>query len=377
MKVEFFRHNVSAADIRNVNKALRSIFLTTGKTVADFEDLFADYVQARYAVGLSSCTAALQLALNALDIGQGCEVITTPMSFVATANAIIQAGAKPVFVDVEKSTGNINADLIARAITKNTKAIMPVHLYGQMCDMKKIKKIADRHNLKIIEDAAHCVEGERDGIRPGELADAACFSFYATKSITCGEGGAVTTNNRELAEKLKKMRMHGLTKTAAERYDKKFLHWDMEIFGWKYNMDNIQASLLINQLENIDKYREKRENIYKFYRDALGGIKELTLLDVLPRVKHACHLFTFLVDATRRDEISGRLSAEGVPTNINYRPIHLNKYYRKRYGYKTGDFPVAEYIGSRTLTLPLYPKLEKKEVVYIVNKIKKILTARV
>jgi dTDP-4-amino-4,6-dideoxygalactose transaminase len=367
MKIEFFKHNIDEADIARTGDVLRSIFLTTGGVVDEFEKKFADYLGVKYAVGLSSCTAALQLALNALNIGAGDEVITTPMSFVATATAIIQAGAKPVFVDVEEATGNINADFIEAAITHHTKAIMPVHLYGQMCDMKKIRAIADKHNLKIIEDAAHCVEGERDGVRPGQLGDAAAFSFYATKSITCGEGGALVTNDSALAEKVRKMRTHGLTKSAADRYEKKFQHWDMEIFGWKYNMDNIQAAMLLGQLAKIDSFWERRNVIYKNYNDAFSAIAHPA---VLKGVKHAAHLFVLWVK--NRDAVINALSETGIPATVNYRPIHLMSYFRKTYGYGEGMFPVAEKIGASTVTLPLYPKLTNEEVGYIMDKVTNI-----
>ena len=201
----------------------------------------------------------------AYGIGPGDEVITTPMTFIATANAVIHAGATPVFVDVEPETGNINANLIENAITSRTKAILPVHLYGQMCDMKKIRKIADKNHLVVIEDAAHAIEVNRDEIRPGELGDAACFSFYPTKSITSGEGGAIATNNEGISEKLTKLRLHGMSKGAAERYSRRYEHWDMEMLGWKYNMDNIQAALLLNQLEHVEEFRDRREEICQKY----------------------------------------------------------------------------------------------------------------
>ena len=194
-KIDFYRHSINARDIERVDRILRSIFLTTGKETATFEQNFSHYIGLKHTIGLTSCTAALHLSLIALGIGRGDEVITTPMSFCATANSILHAGAKPVFVDVEEETGNMNAGLIEAAITENTKAIMPVHLYGQMCDMKNIKKIADKYNLRIIEDAAHAIEASRGGVRVGQLSDTVCFSFYATKNITSGEGGAVSTDN--------------------------------------------------------------------------------------------------------------------------------------------------------------------------------------
>ena len=256
-QIQFFKHNINDQDIENLGTVLRSVFLTTGETVRTFEADFSTYVSAPEAIGITSCTGALHLCLIAWDIGPGDEVITTPMSFCATANSIIEAGATPVFVDVEKDTGNIDADLIESAITEKTKAIMPVHLYGQMCDMRRIHEIAVKHGLVVIEDAAHCIEGMRDHIKPGQLGHSACFSFYATKNITCGEGGAITTNDKEKAELLRMLRHHGIDKSSSDRYTKRYQHWDMTVLGWKYNMDNIQA-LLCGQLKRIDQLWDRR-----------------------------------------------------------------------------------------------------------------------
>lgn len=373
MKVEFFKHNINASDIAHVNEVLSSIFLTTGQAVKEFEDNFAAYLSVKYAIGVTSCTAALHLCLLAWGIGEGDEVITTPMSFCATSNAIIHAGATPIFVDVEKETGNINADLIQDKITKKTKAIIPVHLYGQMCDMKKIRSIADRHNIVVIEDAAHCIEGVRDEIKVGQYGDAACFSFYATKNITSGEGGAVTTNNQDKADLLKMLRSHGIDKDAADRYTKRYNHWDMPILGWKYNMDNIQAALLLGQLARIDDLWHKRKAFASKYEDAFAGIKELRLLKPLPGLKHARHLFTIQTPEGMRDSMLFALQERDIGVAVNYRAIHLLNYYRKTFGFKEGDFPIAEEIGNRTVSIPLYPKLTDSESEYIIKAVKEEL----
>jgi dTDP-4-amino-4,6-dideoxygalactose transaminase len=370
MKVEFYRHNIEQQDIDNVINVLHSTFLTTGEIVDLFEKKFSDHLHCKYAVGVTSCTAALHLSLLAHGIGTGDEVITTPMSFIATSNSILHAGAKPVFVDVEQETGNINAKLIERAITPNTKAIMPVHLYGQMCDMKALKSIADKHNLIIIEDCAHCIEAVRDDIQPGQLGDTGCFSFYATKNITSGEGGAVTTNNAQIARKLKMLRLHGMSEHAAERYSKEYKHWDMEILGWKYNMSNIQAALLLNQLERIDKYWKRREQISHLYEESFSNITGITCLKIVPGSKSARHLFTILVDPKRRDDILHKIQEKNVGVAVNYRAIHLMKYYRETFGYSRGVFPVAESIGDSTITLPLYTKMTDEQVKYVINTIK-------
>lgn len=373
MKIEFFKHNIQQDDINKVVEVLNSIFLTTGQVVSEFENSFAAYLKARYAIGVTSCTAALHLSLLAHGIGNSDEVITTPMSFCATSNSILHAGAIPVFVDVERETGNINVELIEAAITKKTKAIMPVHLYGQMCDMKTISAIADKYNLVVIEDAAHAIEAERDGIKVGECGDAACFSFYATKNITSGEGGAVTTNSQETAALLKMLRLHGMDRSALDRYTNIYQHWDMPVLGWKYNMDNIHAALLIGQLRRIEKLWSQRDRIWKIYKDAFKDIKSIEIFKTALNSKHARHLFTILVKESKRDSTLHELQKRGIGVAVNYRPIHLLKYYREAFGYKEGSFPVAEDIGSRTISLPIYPLLANTEVYYVIESLKEAL----
>ena len=217
-RVPFFMHDLGRAELDAVAEVLAGPILTTGEWVARFERRFADYLGVRHCVAVTSCTGALHISLLALGLGPGDEVITTPMTFIATATSIIEAGAKPVFVDAEPETGNLDASKVEAAITERTRAIMPVHLYGQMCDMRRLREIADRHNLSIVEDAAHCVEGSRDGAKTGRLGDTACYSFYATKNLTCGEGGAVVTNDDALAERLRLLRLHGINKDANDRH---------------------------------------------------------------------------------------------------------------------------------------------------------------
>lgn len=370
MKVEFFRHNIDAEDIKRVTEVLNSIFLTTGAVVAEFEQCLSDYLNIPYTIGVTSCTAAIHLSLLAWNIGKGDEVITTPMSFCATSNAVLHTGAMPVFVDVEEETGNINAELIEEKITERTKAVIPVHLYGQMCDMKRIREIADKYNLVVIEDAAHCIEGKRDGYMSGHLGDAACFSFYATKNITSGEGGAVSTKNPEKAELFKMLRLHGIDKSAIDRYTKIYQHWDMPVLGWKYNMDNIQAAILIGQMKRIDDLWKRRDELYKRYEDVFASVKGIKLMKTIPHSRHGRHLFTIQVSADKRDVILSGLQKNGGGAAVNFRPIHLLKYYRNRFGYKQGDFPAAEDIGNRTITLPLYPLLKDEEFDYVVKMVK-------
>jgi len=373
MKVEFFKHNLGRKEIKRVNQVLKSVILTTGPVNEEFEKKFAQYLGCKRVVTTSSCTVALFLSLKAWGIGPGDEVITTPMTYIATAAAIIHTGAKPIFVDVEEKTANINADLIESAITPKTKAIIPVHLYGQMCDMIKIKQIADKNKLIIIEDAAHAIEAKRDGIKVGQLGDCACFSFYATKNITCGEGGAIVTNNEEIAKKLKKMRNLGIGKSVADRHTAQhYTHWDMEFLGWRANLDDIHSALLLNQLKNIKKLLFRREEICQMYEDSFRDIPGIELIKILPEVKSSRYLFTILVSSTKRDEILWKLQDKGIGVAVNYRAIHLLKYFHENFNYQRGKFPLAEEIGDRTITLPLYPKLTNREIKYIIKTVKEV-----
>lgn len=367
MKVEFYKHSLGDAEKVRLMKCLDGIFLTTGSYVREFEEKFAEYFKASECVGVTSCTAALHLSLLACGVGPGDEVITTPLTFIATANAVHYTGARPVFVDVEAETGLMDPARVEAAITEKTRAIIPVHLYGQMCDMRALRNLADQHSLSLIEDAAHCVEGHRDGIRPSELSDAACFSFYATKNITSGEGGAVVTNDAKLADRLRALRSHGMTKEAAERYAGTYQHWDMSLLGYKYNMFNIQAALLIDQLGGMEDRLQRRENICREYEEAFSNNPNIDLLAILSDSRSARHLLTILVDPARRDEILTRLSEAGIGVAVNYRAIHLLSYFREVLGHKEGDFPNAEMIGSRTISLPLYPLLKKKEIRYVIE----------
>ncbi len=239
--------------------------------------------------------------------------------------------------------------------------------------MVKIKKIANKYKLAVVEDAAHAIEAISDSKRVGQLSDASCFSFYATKNITSGEGGAVSTNDENLADILCILRLHGIDKSAIDRYTKHYRHWDMPILGWKYNMDNIQAALLIGQLERIEALWQKRDKLWKIYEEELKGVKNIRLLKTLPGVKHARHLFTILVPPKKRDSLLWALQDRGIGVAVNYRPIHLLKYYRETFGYSEGDYPVAEEIGRRTISLPFYPYLKNTEVKYIVKVLKKEL----
>ena len=372
-KIEFFRHDLGQAELESVAEVLAGPILTTGDTVTRFERKFADYLGRRHAIGVTSCTGALHLSLLALGVGPGDEVITTPLTFIATAASILEAGAHPVFVDVEPNTGNIDAARIEAAITPRTRAIMPVHLYGQMCDMRAIRQIADKHGLFVIEDAAHCVEGERDGIRPGQLGNTACFSFYATKALTCGEGGAIVTDDEALADKLRLLRLHGMNKTAADRFSEGYRHWDMIVLGWKYNMDNIQAALLLPQLDRLESNWRKRQALATKYETLLSKIEGIAWPSNLSGAGHARNQFTIWVAPDRRDSVISGLQDGGISVMVNYRAIHLLTYFSQTLGHERGNFPNAERIGDSTLSLPFYATMPDEHVGIVTETLRRIL----
>ena len=374
MKVEFYRHAIGDDEKRKVLECLDGIFLTTGSYVNEFEEKFASYLSLPYAVGLTSCTAALHLSLLALGIGKGDEVITTPMTFIATATAIMHTGARPVFVDVEELTGLIDSGRIEAVITEKTKAIIPVHLYGQMCDMKKIRQIADRYALAVIEDSAHCIEGKRDGVRPGHLGDVACFSFYATKNITSGEGGVIATQCKKIAQKVRLLRQHGMSSEASDRYTGIYKHWDMMECGWKYNMDNIQAALLLPQLEKIEPNWQKRSALYEQYVRLLAEVPGVDLPAIVSDGRNAYHLFTVWVEGGKRDFILTQLGEAGIGVAVHYRAIHLLTYMKAVLGYTTGSFPNAEKIGNRTISLPFWVNMKNEDIQTVVKTLAEIVT---
>ncbi len=377
-KVEYFRHNLTDEDIDQVCQVLRSVFLTTGPMTAQFEKKFASYLGAPEAVALTSCTGAMHLALLRQGIGPGDEVVTTPMTFVATAAAILEAGARVVFADVCPRSGMLTPEGAERAITPRTRALLPVHLYGRMADMRGFAELARRRNLALIEDAAHCVEGSRDGVRPGALSQAACFSFYPTKSMTCGEGGALVCRTPEEAAWYRSARHHGISKNASSRYTKKYEHWDMEMMGWKYNMDDVQAALLIHQIDRLDGLRQRRQDLETLYRQLLAGIDGLDCIEPPgPGEISGHHLFTVLLPrTTSRDAMVTYLQEQGIGCAVNYRAVHVLRYFRETFGFKPGDFPVALDIGERTITLPLYPRMSEDDVRLVCNTLRQGLAAR-
>ena len=364
---------IGKEEIKEVIDTLKFGWLTMGPKTIKFEKLIAEYTGAKYAVVLNSCTAALHLSLIALGIGEGDEVITTPFTFASTGNVIIQVGAKPVFVDIDKKTFNIDPEEIEKAITPKTKAIIPVHYAGQPCDMEAIAKIAKKYNLFVIEDAAHAMGSECNGKKIGTFGDTTCFSFYATKNMTTGEGGAVTTNDEKLAEKIRILRLHGISKDAWKRYDKKSSwYYEIEECGWKYNITDIQAALGIHQIKKLDKFNRIRREYARIYNTELSGIKGLVIPYENPNIKHVYHIYPILIENYNRDEFIKKMAQSGVGCSVHFIPLHLHPLYNKL-GYKKGDFPNAEWVYEREVSLPLYPKMKVKNIKFVAGVIKKII----
>ena len=371
-RVEFYRHSITEADIAAVGDVLRSVFLTTGPRAAAFERAFAERLGVQHVVTVSSCTSALFLSLTALGLGPEDEVITTPMTFVATANAVLHAGAKVRLVDVEPDTGNIDARQVEAAINSRTRVVIPVHLYGAMADVLDLAEVCRRRSVIMLEDAKHAAEAERDGVRPGQLSQAACFSFYATKNLTCGEGGAVATNDSTMADAVRRLRSHGLSKEAAGRYTERYQHWDMLELGYKANLSDINAALLLGQLPRLEAQRERREAIAKRYEEAFADLPGVTYPKVPAGAQSARHLFTMWVPPGHRDQTLAELQDRGIGVAVNYRAIHLLSYYQSRFGLPRGSFPNAERIGDSTVTLPLFPSMSDDDQQQVIDAVREV-----
>ncbi|MBM4355111.1 MAG: DegT/DnrJ/EryC1/StrS family aminotransferase, partial [Deltaproteobacteria bacterium] len=346
----------------------RTVFLTTGPRTAEFERAFADLLGGGEAIGTSSCTGALHLVLTALGIKPGDEVIVPAMTFLATVTPIWFLRARPVLADVDASTGLLDPSEVERRLTPRTRAVLPVHLYGAMADMHTLAPLCRRRGIALVEDSAHCIEGSRNGVRPGELSEAACFSFYATKNLSCGEGGAVLTRNPELAERLRRLRLHGVTRNAAARHAGPFSHWDMTELGYKYNMGDIQAALLLPQLSFVAERLARRQAVAARYEKAFSGLG-VPFHSVPQDAVSARHLFTILVPGGRRDALAAWLTGRGVGCAVNYRAVHTLTYFRKRLKHAPEAFPNALRIGDSTLSLPCYPSLSDAEADYVIESV--------
>lgn len=379
--------DIREPEINEVVETLHSGWLSTGPRCKKFEQLFCEYIGCKHAIALNSCTAGLELALEVLGIGPGDEVITTPLTFCATANVIVHRGARPIFVDVERETGNIDPEQVAKAITYKTKAILPVHLYGRPCAMDELMNIAREHGLFVIEDAAHATEAWYRGRKVGTIGDITVYSFYATKNLVTGEGGMLVTNSESVAEEVRVKHLHGLSRDAWKRYSEEgFQPYDVVAAGYKYNMMDIQAALGIHQLARLEENLKIRERHWQAYDKAFAGMEGITTPppalahSLFGQTRHARHLYTILLDLERlnisRHEFMRALQRENIGTGIHFTALHLLGFYQDQFGYKRGDFPNAEFISDRTVSLPLSSALDQSDVNDVISAVQKIITSR-
>jgi dTDP-4-amino-4,6-dideoxygalactose transaminase len=423
--IPFHRPLLDDDDIAQVTKCLRSGWLTTGQRTMEFEKNFAEYIGSRHAIAVNSCTAAMHLALAALGVGPGNEVITSPYTFVATCEAIQYLGARPVFVDIDPVTMNLNPDLLAGALTERTRAIVPVHLAGHPADMAKILAFAAAHHLKVMDDAAHALEasvqlsvnsnqypvgGNQRAARGdwmqntdnwslttdhsslitdnrslitgkiGTLGDATCFSFYATKNLTTGEGGMVTCADDDLAARIRRLSLHGLSRDAWKRYTAAG-SWYYEVIeqGYKYNLTDIAAALGLSQLTKVEAMWRRRAEIAARYNAAFADVPELLIPGVKPGIRHAWHLYILRLQleslAVNRNEFFEEMRRHGVSCSVHFIPLHLMPHYHQAYGHRRGDFPEAERQFERAISLPLYPALTDTEVERVIATVRQVIAA--
>jgi dTDP-4-amino-4,6-dideoxygalactose transaminase len=374
----FNRPSIGTAEEEAVLDVLRSGWLTTGPRTRALEQRFAAFRGCAHAVGVNSCTAALHLCLLCLGVGPGDEVVTSPITFASTANVIVHCGATPVFCDVQDDTLNMDPASLEEAITPRTKAVIAVHFAGHPCDMDEIGAIADRHGVRVIEDAAHAVEAAYRGRPTGSLAAAAAFSFYATKNITSGEGGMLTSDDDDLAARAALLALHGISRDAWKRYgDEGYRHWDIVAPGYKYNMFDLQAALVDAQLDRIDGFWERRRALVEVYDEAFAGNEALRPLSRRDYVKASYHLYvTRLTPAAGidRDEFMARVQAHGVGVGVHFRAVHLHPYYRRTFGFRPGMFPVAEAAGDSVVSLPLFPDLGDDEIDRVIAATRDVLS---
>ncbi|MDA1354160.1 MAG: DegT/DnrJ/EryC1/StrS family aminotransferase [bacterium] len=361
----FHKTHITENEIEAVTDAMRSGWLTTGPRVQKFEAQFSEEVGATHALAVNSATAALHLSLKAIGLSQGDEVIIPANTFVSTAEVVTYFNAIPVLCDIESDTLNMDVSKLEGLISSKTKAIIPVHFAGQPCDMDEILAIAKKHNLKVIEDAAHAVPATYKNRKVGSIGDLTCFSFYATKTLACGEGGMVTTNNDAFAKSVRINRLHGISRDAWDRYTEKGT-WVYQVVdnGYKYNMTDISAAIGMVQLEKLHWMRDERAKIAKRYHEAFAGTKIEAVVQRDDR-ESAWHLFVIKVE--NRDEMIAALKEQGIHTSVHFIPIHLHPYYQNTYGFNEETCPVATHCFNHYMSLPLYPGLTDADVDRVIN----------
>jgi dTDP-4-amino-4,6-dideoxygalactose transaminase len=368
-------------EIDEVVRCLESGWIGTGPRVAQFEKEFSIYKGQQFAAAVNSCTAAMHLAVLAGGIGEGDEVITSPMTFCATVNAIIHAGATPVLADVDPRTMNIDPAAVEARITSRTKAILPVHFAGRAADMDALANIAARHDLKLIEDCAHAIETEYHGGKAGTFGDFGCFSFYATKNVATGEGGMVLTRNEEDLARIKMLALHGMSKDAWKRFgDEGYKHYFVVETGFKYNMMDLQAALGIHQLKRVESNWRRREKIWQRYDAAFADLPVTLPAEPEPDTRHAYHLYTILIDEARawisRDEFLDAMTTNSIGVGVHYLSIPEHPVYQDKFGWQPEDYPHAMRIGRQTVSLPLSAKLTDDEVSRVIETVRGVLRGK-
>ena len=368
MQVPFYRHSLAPENSKFVAKVLETPFLTSGPIGKEVEAQLSEYFGVKHAKLVNSWTNGAVATLLALDIGPGDEVIVPAMTFIATANVVELVGAKPVFVDCDPDTLLITPELIKAAITNNTKAVIPVHMYGQMCDIKAIKEILPKdQKISIIEDCAHTFEAKFNGERPGKYSDAAIFSFYATKNVTCGEGGAIITNDPHLFERIIQAILHGMSAGAADRFKSgQYKHWGMDYLGTKANLPDLLACFLPDQIRTVEERLEVREFLAAKYENTLKSSK-IKLPKINPKVVHSRHLFPIFVGKSARDESLMALGNSNIGATVNYRSVTSMNYYKSKYGFLGTEFPSSLNWGEGTLSIPLFPGMTDSEQEYVIE----------
>ncbi len=387
-KIPYGLHEIDDSDIQAVVDVLKNGPITQGQIVEDFGQAIADYVGARYGVAVSNGTAALHLSIKALGIGPGDEVITTPISFCATANAVLYQGAEVKFVDIDEKSLNIDTSLIEEKITKNTKAIIPVDFRGHPANLPEIKKLSDKYNLKVIEDGSHSIGstytygGTEYSCGDGYHVDLCTFSFHPVKHITTGEGGAVLTNNPDLYERVSLLRKHGIDRRNEMFNEKKRVgswFYDMESLGYNYRLTDLQSALGLSQLKKLERFKDRRRAIVNYYNENLSDFEDFILSYEDKNVNSNFHLYVLQIKENSRFDrydLYKYLQSKNYAPMVHYIPIHLLGYYKKRYSYKHGDFPVSEKYYDRAVSIPLYPTLTDAEVEMVVEDLTRFIKSK-
>jgi perosamine synthetase len=373
------RQSIDESDIQAVVDTLRSDWLTTGPRIAEFEEAFAAWIGVKHAVSFSSGTAALHAAAFAAGLKPGDEAITSPLTFAATANCVLYQGAIPIFADVSPDTLNLDPDRAAACITPRTKAVLPVDYAGHPADLEPVFEIAERHGLTVIEDACHALGAEYRGRRVGSLSHMTVFSFHPVKHLTTGEGGMVTTDSPRFVETLRRFRNHGISSEARQRQSADQWQYDMVLLGFNYRLTDIGCALGLEQLKRLDSNLSRRRKIAARYTAAFKGIRGVNPPDVRPDVNPAWHLYPIRLDlsllSAGRGEVFSALRAENIGVNVHYIPVHHHSYYRNRFGYQGGEYPVAEAAYERLISLPMFHGMSDDDLEDVVKAVSKVVTA--